>query len=207
MEILARCKFVSSHHRRMGENLQMIYKQRVPAWVGGVVNQMITIVLLSKQRRRVIIVHNLKERWNGNWWLIGLSEEVTSSFSTVKVISTDEVFKYLLAEIPCSCRSFFSSATFIALKSVLILRSTILSYSCSWTLNWFRRISLSRYPRLQNRNTIRYHTKFRVAIKACLRPTAIRGHKFPTKRVFIWQSTLLSSWKYLIRYITISTQN
>ena len=44
-------------------------------------------------------------------------------------------------------------------------------------------------------------------IKACLRCTAICGHKFPINRGFIWQSTHFSPWKYLIRYITVSTQN
>ena len=74
---------------------------------------------------------------------------------------------------PVPADVFLSSATFTMLKSVLILWYAILSYNRSWTLNL-------------NHNTIRYNTKYRMGIKACSRSTAIRGHKFPTKRRITW---------------------
>ena len=57
-------------------------------------------------------------------------------FSTAEVISTNEVFKYPLAEIPRSCRYFLSSATLIALKSALLLWSAILTFNSSRRLFW-----------------------------------------------------------------------
>ena len=68
--LLYHVRQIPHNHRRLNENPEMIYKRRVPAWVGGVFNQMITIVLLSKRRPRVKIAHSLQERWNGNWYLM-----------------------------------------------------------------------------------------------------------------------------------------
>ena len=46
----------------------MTCERRVPAWLGGVINQMIKDVPYSKQRWQVKIVHSLRERWIGNWY-------------------------------------------------------------------------------------------------------------------------------------------
>ena len=62
---------------------------------------------------------------------------------------------------------------------------------------WIKRLSHLRYLRLQRslHNTIQYEIP-------CGNHVV---QQFPTKRGFIWKSTCLPSWKYLIRYITLST--
>ena len=52
----------------------MIYKRRVPAWLGGVVNKMIKNVLQSKRWLQVKIVHFKKDgSVIGISWIIDLS--------------------------------------------------------------------------------------------------------------------------------------
>ena len=47
--------------------------------------------------------------------------------STTEVISISEGFKYPLTEMPQSCKYFLSSATFMALKSLLFFCIDILT--------------------------------------------------------------------------------
>ena len=42
-----------------------------------------------------------------------------------------------------------------------------------------------------------------LGIYAYIRSTEIRGHQFPVRLGFIWQSTNLTPWIYLIIYITV----
>ena len=103
-----------------------------------------------------------KMDWKLVSWIVNLSEEVASSSSkygptrrtnrsTAEAIPTNEVLKYLLAEILCACRYVLSSSTFISLKSVLILRSEILSYDCFWTLNGYW-IGFAEFPTIRYEN-------------------------------------------------------
>ena len=64
--------------------------------------------------------------------------------------------KYLLAEILCACRYVLSSITFIALKSVLILCSTIVSFNCFWALNGVELVSHNTIRNSQRESRLAY---------------------------------------------------
>ena len=76
---------------------------------------------------RVLAYHELLIRLKQWCRLFEIWTTGRTIFSTAEVISTNEVLKYPLAEIPRSCRYFLSSVTLIALKSALLLWSAILN--------------------------------------------------------------------------------
>ena len=172
-------RYVINDHR-IGDNLQMIYKRRVHAWRGGVVNQMIKNIVQSKRPRSV---KKTRLRINISW-IIDLPEVVASSFSkfghTNRTLFFDwgGNFQTKSREISAHWNApflqiFLVSTPFIALKPSQILRSAILSYNCSWRLNWI----WQDFPFALHKtfHAIRYETRFCVGIQAWSRSTAIRG--------------------------------
>ena len=145
----------------MGDNHQMIYKRRLPVWLGSGCKSNDKNVLQSKQPRRVKNFSFFKRSRSRihTSWIIYLSEVVASSFSkfghtnrtifsTAEAISINEVFKYPFPESPRFCIYFSGFTTFIALKSSLIMWSAVPSYNRSWRLN-----SSPRMPRhIQDRS-------------------------------------------------------
>ena len=111
-------------------------------------------------------------------------------------------YKFIsLPSLPPSKSVFFGNLTSgivfskqEALKSVLILCSSILSHYCSCTLNWFRRISHFHYSRLQKslHNTIQYEIP--CGNQGLLTLNSDSWPQISYQTWVYWKPTHLSSW-------------
>ena len=124
-------RYVINDHR-IGDNLQMIYKRRVHASRGGVVNQMIKNIVQSKRPRSV---KKTRLRINISW-IIDLPEVVASSFSKFghtnrTMFSTAERFPHTKLWNICSLKCPVSADifSFYPIHSVETVSNFVICYS------------------------------------------------------------------------------
>ena len=98
---------------------------------------------------RVLAYHELLIRLKQWCRLFEIWTTGRTIFSTAEVISTNEVFKYPLAEIPRSCRYFLSSAHSLRRNQLYFCDLPFLNLTLFEGCSEFRRISHLRYLRLK----------------------------------------------------------
>ena len=120
----------------------------------------------------VLAYHELLIRLKQWCRLFEIGSTGRTIFSTSEVISTNEVFKYPLAEIPRSCRYFLSP--FIALNQLYFCDLPFLNLEvCSE----FRRISHLRYLRLKKSvhlSAKKIHTQISNSLWECRHPQVLQ---------------------------------